>query len=106
MMTPLFEYDLYYPARPSNELAADRKLDELKQRLTEFFGGLTDFRHRSAGEWKLGGVTFHDEVVLLRMLHSDQGLARAFLSRIKAELERELEQQELLIVEREVARFD
>ena len=40
------------------------------------------------------------------MLHSDQGQARAFLSRIKAELERELEQQELLIVEREVARFD
>ena len=106
-MTPLFEYDLYYPAAPSSEQpAADRKLDELKQRLTEFFGGLTDFRHRSAGEWKLGGVTFHDEVVLLRMLHSNQGQARAFLSRIKAELERELEQQELLIVEREVERFD
>ncbi|MFL6577477.1 MAG: hypothetical protein ACJ8MR_12730 [Povalibacter sp.] len=106
-MTPLFEYDLYYPAAPpAGEHAADDKLHRLKKQLTEFFGGLTDFRHRSAGSWQLGGVTFHDEVVLLRMLHSDQTQARSFLRDLKEKLEAELSQQQVLIIEREVSQFD
>jgi hypothetical protein len=103
-MTPLYEYDLYYPA--SATATAEDQLVTLKRTLTEFFGGLTDFRHRSAGEWKIGAVTFHDDVVLLRVLHADRDAARACLQRIKGDLERDLSQEQILIIEREVAQLD
>jgi hypothetical protein len=77
----------------------------LKERLTEFFGGLTDFHHRSEGAWKFGGVTYHDEVVLLRVLGEDRAKARAFLRQLKLELEASLNEEQVLIIEREVHSF-
>lgn len=98
-MRALFEYDLYFPM--TGERAAG-ELDRVKRVLTEFFGGLTDFRHRSEGAWKMGGVTFHDEVVLLRVLGDDRTPARECLQQIARELAASLQQEEILIVEREV----
>ena len=101
-MRELFEYDLYFPMTGER---ATGELDRIKRVLTEYFGGLTDFRHRSEGAWKMGGVTFHDEVVLLRVLGDDRGRAREFLQRIARELAASLKQEEILVVEREVVAF-
>jgi hypothetical protein len=80
-------------------------LQRLKERLTEFFGGITDFHHRSEGAWKFGGVTYHDEVILLRVLGKDQARARTFLRDVKQELEASLNEEQVLIIEREVHSF-
>lgn len=98
-MHSTYEYDIYFPMIGS---ATSRGLfDRTRERLTEFFGGLTDFRHRSEGTWKYGGVTYQDEVVLLRVLGRDRAAARDFLHSLQAQLKRELGQEEILVVERE-----
>lgn len=98
-MRTMYEYDLYFP---NTHHDAAEILRELKRELTEFFGGLTDFRHRSEGAWKFGGVTYRDEVILLRMLGDDRERSRAFLQKIRVNLQERLEETEILIVEREV----
>jgi urease accessory protein UreH len=98
-MRALYEYDLYFPLTGAQAAA---ELTRVKQELTEAFGGLTDFRHRSEGTWKMGGVTMRDEVVLLRVLGDNRENARRVLRRLAAELETSLEQEEILVVEREV----
>jgi hypothetical protein len=104
-MPPTYEYDLYFPFVNESGVRADEAFSEAKQRLTEFFGGLTDFHHRSEGEWKFGGMTYHDEVVLLRMLSDERDQAREFLRALQRELQTALDQQEILIIEREVTRL-
>lgn len=104
-MKTRYEYDLYYP---TTSASGSRSLDtfaRLKERLTEFFGGITDFHHRSEGAWKFGGVTYHDEVILLRVLATDRRGARAFLGQLKQELESTLKEEEILIIERQVHSF-
>jgi hypothetical protein len=49
----------------------------------------------------MGGVTFRDEVVIFRVLTEKVRPARAFFRRLKEELKRELEQEEILIVEKD-----
>ena len=101
-MRELYEYDLYFPMTSER---ANSELARVKRLLTEFFGGLTDFRHRSDGAWQMGGVTFHDEIVLLRILGDDRTRARELLQRIARELAASLKQEEILIVERQVTAF-
>ena len=98
-MRTLFEYDVYFPIAGDN---AAQALVQAKHELTDYFGGLTDFRHRSEGTWKMGGVTFHDDIVLLRVLGEDRQAARSFLQRLSRRLAAMLDQEEILIVEREV----
>ena len=104
-MKTLYEYDLYYPMTSKSGAHSATIFHRLKERLTEFFGGLTDFHHRSDGAWKFGGVTYHDEVVLLRVLGQDQAKAQSFLRELKNELESSLEEEQILIIEREVHSF-
>jgi hypothetical protein len=101
-MKSLYEYDLYYPMTSASGARSTAVFQQLKERLTEFFGGITDFHHRSEGAWKFGGVTYHDEVVLLRVLGQDRAKARAFLREVKLELESSLKEEQVLIIEREV----
>lgn len=98
-MRTLYEYDVYFPMAGSR---AGVELERTKRVLTDEFGGLTDFRHRSEGTWKIGGVTFRDEVILLRVLGEERDHAREVLRRVACELATALEQEEILIVEREV----
>jgi len=100
-----YEYDLYFPfVNKTGARAADQVFNDTKQKLTEFFGGLTDFQHRTEGRWTFGGVTYFDDVVLLRMLSDEPTRAREFLRTIQRELESTLDQQEILVIEREVSR--
>ena len=104
-MKALYEYDIYYPTTSASGPHSVAMLQRLKERLTEFFGGITDFHHRSEGAWKFGGVTYHDEVILLRVLGQDQARARTFLRDVKQELEASLNEEQVLIIEREVHSF-
>ena len=104
-MKALYEYDIYYPTTSASGPQSVAMLQRLKERLTEFFGGITDFHHRSEGAWKFGGVTYHDEVILLRVLGKDQARARTFLRDVKQELEASLNEEQVLIIEREVHSF-
>ena len=98
------EYELYVPlhyndGRPINP----EKLRALKKRLVDEFGGLTHFRQENEGLWKIGDHTFRDRVEILRVLVSDEAAARNYFTKLKADLTREWEQQDFLIVTRQVS---
>jgi hypothetical protein len=77
------------------------KLVHLRDRLLDTFGGLTFFPQRNEGFWTFGGVTYHDEIVIYRILTEQDQLARDFLRAIKEELIRDLDQEDILIVEKD-----
>jgi len=51
----------------------------------------------------MGDVVFRDEVVIFRVLTSKVRWARKFFRELKQELLRELQQEEILIVEKDAA---
>jgi hypothetical protein len=67
----------------------------------EQFGGLTFFPQRNEGFWTFGGVTYRDEIVIYRILTDETQKARRFFRETKEELKRDLDQEEILIVEKE-----
>ena len=50
----------------------------------------------------MAGVTYRDEIVIYRVITSDVQAARRFWSELKERLKQELQQEEILIVERDV----
>jgi hypothetical protein len=50
----------------------------------------------------MAGVTYRDEIVIYRVITSNEQEARQFLSDLKERLKEELQQEEILIVERHV----
>lgn len=78
------------------------KLKHFKKVLVEEFGGLTHFPQENEGLWRFGGRVFRDKVVILRVLAEDGAKAREFFAQLRIELQRELEQSDVLVVEREV----
>jgi hypothetical protein len=97
------EFEIYVPLHYNDGSPIEpAKLDALRARLFDFFGGLTDTKQRNAGAWKVGNVVFHDDIVIYRVLAVKQHPARRFLMELKEELERELRQEEILIVERKI----
>jgi hypothetical protein len=66
------------------------------------FKGPTFFPQPNQGFWSIGGVAFRDEIMIYRVLSDDAAAARAFLARLKDDVRRELRQQDVLIVERDV----
>jgi hypothetical protein len=97
----LREYDLYLPLHYNDGRRIESaKLDRFKRRLIDHFGGLTHFPQENEGIWRFGGFTFRDRVVILRVLSGQPAEARQFFSEFKVELQRDLEQTDVLIVER------
>jgi hypothetical protein len=100
---PVKEYDVFIPLCYNDGSPIEgRKLQRVQQRLLEQFDGLTFFPQPNEGFWKLGGVTYRDEIVIYRVLTDRPRSARRFLTAFKADLKRELRQEEILIVERDV----
>jgi hypothetical protein len=56
---------------------------------------MTFFPQPNKGYWKFGGVVFHDEIVIYRVLGEKRGKARRFLSRLKRWMEAVFEQHEV-----------
>ena len=97
------EYDVFVPLYYNDGSPVEaEKLLELKRRLLDQFDGLTFFPQANEGFWRAGGVTYRDEIVIFRILTVDAPEARQFLSDLKDDLKRELKQEEILIVERDV----
>ena len=97
------EYDLYVPLNYNDGTPVEAKLIErIGQRLLEQFGGVTFFPQPNQGSWRMGSVTFRDEIVIFRVLSGNVRTARRFFRALKQELKAELEQEEILLVEREV----
>ena len=97
------EYDVFVPLYYNDATPVEsEKLLELKRRLLDQFDGLTFFPQANEGFWRAGGVTYRDEIVIFRILTVDAPEARQFLSDLKDDLKRELKQEEILIVERDV----
>ncbi len=101
--TGSWEYDLYLPLRFNDGRPVDVSVvQQVKSALVAEFGGLTHFPEENEGVWKLGGRTFRDKIVILRVLADDPARAREFFGNLKIELQRVLEQTDVLVVEREV----
>ena len=100
----MLEYELYVPLHYNDGRPIDPGvLKKLKRRLVDQFGGLTHFRQENEGLWKIGDHTFRDRVEILRVLVNDEAAARKYFTELKADLTREWEQQDFLIVTRQVS---
>lgn len=98
------EYDLYVPLYDNNGTPIDpQKLRGLKKRLVDQFGGLTHFPQENEGLWKVGGFTFRDKIVVLRVLASDLLEAQTFFADLKREMQHTWAQEDVLIVVRDVS---
>ena len=103
-ISPMLEYELYVPLHYNDGRPIDpEKLKALKRRLVDQFGGLTHFQQENEGLWKIGEHTFRDRVEILRVLVNDETAARKYFTQLKADLTREWEQQDFLIVTRQVS---
>lgn len=97
------EYDPFIPLYYNDGTPIEaRKLRDLQDRLLDRFDGLTFFPQPNAGFWRVGGVTYRDEILIFRVLSSRVRAGRRFLARLKGELKKDLKQEEILIVERDV----
>lgn len=96
------EYELYVPLFLNDgTLVKDEFIDHLGERLLDQFGGCTFFPQPNKGLWKMGDVVFRDNVVIFRVLTRQVRSARKFFRELKRELLRELQQEAILIVEKD-----
>jgi len=96
------EYELYVPLFLNDGTPVRNEvIDSIGERLLEEFGGCTYFPQPNKGIWKAGGVVFRDEIVIFRALTGQARSARRFFRQLKAELLRELQQEAILIVEKD-----
>jgi hypothetical protein len=95
------EFEIYLPTVMNDGAPIDVSvIDRIKDTLVQTFGGYTHLDQRFEGAWRLGGVTFRDDVTILRVL--DDGRARFDMPAFKASLERALRQDTVLIIARDV----
>jgi hypothetical protein len=95
------EYEIYLPSTRNDGSPVDAaEIERIKDSLSRAFGGYTHLRQRSEGAWRMGGVTFRDEVTIVRVL--DDGASGFDMRALKSRLEKLLQQEEVLIVSRSV----
>src|ERR687896_1969661 len=88
------EYDLFVPLYYNDGRHVEpQKFQDLQQRLLAQFGGLTFFPQPNEGFWTLAGITYRDEIVIYRVITSDEQEARRFLSELKERLKVEFQQE-------------
>ena len=100
------EYDLYVPLHFNDgRRVPSLNLRHLKNRLIQRFGGLTQFPQKHDGFWKIGTATFRDQIIILRVLSSQSpSRSRRFWNEVKATLQTQWKQKEVLIVVKDVTR--
>jgi hypothetical protein len=97
------EYDIFVPLRYNDGSPVEaKKLANLQVRLLEFFDGFTFFPQPNEGVWRMGEVTYRDEIVIYRVVTRKARAARGFLRQLKEELKQSLKQEEIFIVGRDV----
>lgn len=97
------EYDIFVPLCYNDGTSVEaRKFQNIQSQLLERFGGLTFFPQPNTGLWKMAGVTYRDEIVIYRVIAADASETRAYFAEFKERLKLDLEQLDILIVERDV----
>jgi hypothetical protein len=97
------EYDLYLPLTYNDGTPITEKtIEHIGRRLLEQFGGVTFFPQPNEGLWRMAPVTFRDQIVIFRVLSANVRDARRFFRTLKQDLKTELEQEEILVVEKDV----
>ena len=84
---PVKEYDIFVPLsfNDGTPIPAE-KFQALQEAMLDHFGGLTFFPQPNKGFWRMGGVTYRDEIVIYRVIASAAEDARAFLEGLKQRL--------------------
>jgi hypothetical protein len=101
-MAAMQEYEIYLPTTLDDGTPVEAaKIQGIKDSLVKAFGGYTHLNQRSEGAWRMGGVTFHDEVTIVRVL--DDGSAHFDMTAFKKSIETALQQEAVLIISRQVA---
>jgi hypothetical protein len=77
-------------------------IDHVANRLLDAFGGYTYFPQPNKGAWRVGHVTFHDEIVIFRVLTGKHRQPKRFFKGLKTELKRIVQQEEMLVTGIEV----
>jgi hypothetical protein len=96
------EHEIYPPTTLNDGTPVEAaKIQGIKDSLVKAFGVYTPLNHRTEGAWRMGGVTFHDEVTIVRVL--DDGSAHFDMSTFKKSIENALQQEVVLIISRQVA---
>ncbi|MFL5243998.1 MAG: hypothetical protein ACJ8FY_17995 [Gemmataceae bacterium] len=96
------EYEIYVPVSYNDgSPVEDAKIDRIGERLLDQFGGVTFFPQPNRGTWKMGHVTFQDQIVIFRVISAKTTSARRFLKEFKEELKRDLRQEDIFIVVKE-----
>jgi hypothetical protein len=81
------EYDLFIPLYYNDGRPIEsQKFQDLQQQPLGQFGGLTFFPQRNESFWTMAGVTCRDEIVIYRVITSNEREARRFLSDLKERL--------------------
>ena len=98
------EYDIFIPLYYNDGTPIEStKFQHLQARLLERFEGLTYFPQPNQGFWKFGNMTYRDEIVIYRVISQNPATSRAFLATLKERLKIQFQQDELLIIEREIS---
>jgi hypothetical protein len=98
------EYDIYVPLTYNDGSRIERhKKDHICELLVRHFNGVTFFPQPNYGFWKMGNVLFRDKIVVFRVVTGRVRFARRFLKKLKQYLQRELRQEQILIVEKDAS---
>lgn len=97
------EFDIFIPLNYNDGTPVEaKKLRDLRVRRLEYFNGATFFPQANKGYWRMGNVTYRDDIVLFRVVTGAVRAARCFLRQLKKEMKRIFKQEEIFIVERDV----
>ena len=98
------EYDIFVPLYYNDGTPIESaKFQHLQALLLERFEGLTFFPQPNQGFWKFGNMTYRDEIVIYRVISQNSIASRDFLVALKGHLKKEFQQEEFLIIEREIS---
>ena len=98
------EYDIFLPLYYNDGTPVEaRKFQDVQQASLDHFGGLTFFPQPNQGFWAIGNVTYRDEIVIYRVLTTKPRASRRFLADLKKDLRKKFRQEEILIIERDIA---
>jgi hypothetical protein len=100
------EYELYVPLTYNDGSPIEgEKIERIGEGLLDQFGGVTFFPQPNQGRWRMGGVTFQDQIAIFRVLTSHARTARQYFKKLIRDLKTELDQEEILVVEKDAERL-
>lgn len=95
------EFEIYLPTTQNDGSKIDSgRLRAIRETLLLAFGGYTEMKFEGRGAWKMGGVTYRDEISMVKVIASDT--SDFDFQAFKRQMEIDLDQEAVLIVCREI----